>query len=135
MKTLLSSISVVALLAMSPLLPATASTEEDPLTSTVLLPVRVAGLGMGMAVGIPASAVRQTLENVPKCTRAIAGSLGGEDDPVSVVFALVPGTTAGIIQGVAEGCYYGVKNAVDNCVERPFSSAAFSLTPANERGE
>jgi len=129
MKTLLSSVTLAAVLAASSFVPvAAAEREEDPVVSTMLLPVRIAGLGMGMAVGIPASTVKQTIADVPNCTEAIAESLGGKDDPVSVLFAIVPGTTAGIIQGVAEGCYYGVKNAADNCMERPFSSEAFSLT-------
>ena len=131
MKTLLSSLSLAAVLAASALLPANAET-EDPVVSTVLLPMRIASVGIGMAVGIPVSTVRETAANVPQITSQIADKLGGKDDPVSVLFALVPGTTAGIIQGVADGCYHGTKNALDNCIERPFSSEAFSLISENE---
>ena len=127
MNTLFASKALLVLAAVSSMVPAYAADGEDPLTTSVLLPVRAAALSAGIVVGIPASSIRQTARDIPRNTRAIADSFAGQDDPVSLAFAAIPGTATGLVQGLAEGFYYGTKNAVDNCVDRPFSSASFSL--------
>lgn len=115
-------------LAAASLLPAPAlASEEDPVTSTALLPFRVAAIGVGMSVGIPVASVKQSAKNIQEHTLTIADSFGGKDDPVSILFAAAPGTAVGLAHGLAEGIYLGSKNALDNCVASPFSSESMSL--------
>jgi len=105
-----------------------AGAAEDPLSSTMLLPVRLTALGMGIAVGAPISSVRHTVEKVPQMTQAIATELNGAEDPCTLMFSAIPGIPAGIMVGVYEGIQEGTKNALDNCVDKPFSSKSFSLS-------
>ena len=125
-RTLMPALLSLAL-ATGAMLPATAQTSEDPLTTTVMLPVRLAALGTGIAVGTPIATIKATANRIPEATREIADELGGADDPVSLVIATVPGIAAGSVVGLAEGISNGTTNAVDNFLDRPFSAESFSL--------
>lgn len=113
------------------LLPASAHSDEDALTSTVMLPVRLAALGTGIAVGTPIATLKKTATRIPEATADIAADLGGADDPVSLAVATLPGIAAGTVIGVAEGISTGTTNAAANFVDRPFSPQSFSLDDGN----
>lgn len=127
MKNSIASALLSAIVVSGLALPAQAADSEDPVVSTVMLPVRLASLGTGIVVGTPVATVRHTIERVPQCTKMIAADLNGEDDPCTLVFSSLPGIPAGITMGLLEGIQDGLKNSYGNCVEKPFSSASMSL--------
>jgi len=110
--------------------PALASDRETPLESTVLLPLRVAALGAGIAVGTPIAVVRDTIGAYPEARDSIAGKKLSENahpDPGLYLLADVAAVPVSVAVGVFQGICDGTRNAIDNCADKPFSAESFSL--------
>lgn len=110
--------------------PACAADGETALESTVLLPVRVAALGAGIAVGTPISVVRNTIEAFPSARDTIAGQKLSENphpDPGQYLMADLVALPVSVATGVMLGVCDGAKNAIENCADKPFSPESFSL--------
>lgn len=112
------------------ILPACATEREDPLASTLLLPVRVAALGTGIAVGTPIATVRSMADAYLQQQENVAHNIlggGNEPDPITSIVAGVAVLPTSAAVGLLQGLHEGTKNAVDNCMDKPFSLESFSL--------
>lgn len=92
------------------------------------LPVQVAGIGTGLAVGIPFAMVRQVITRGTQKTNDIADGIGGKDHGPPVILAAPIGFSFGLVVGSAEGVLYGGRNAFKHGFEKPFTPAAFSMS-------
>lgn len=125
-KSAFSFLALVALATSS--LPAFADSDYGTIAkNTAMLPVRTLALGSGLAIGCPVAVLRRVSNRCIEYTGNMADKIGGKDNLPPVLFAGVLGVPFGLIAGSAEGVYYGGKNAINNCVEHPFSKDSFSL--------
>jgi len=126
-KSALSILSLVAIAALSTL-PASADNDYGTIAkNTAMFPVRTLALGSGLVVGTPVAVVRRVSSRCIEYTGNMADKIGGKGNLPPVLFASVLGVPFGVVAGSAEGVYYGGKNAINNCVEHPFSKDSFSL--------
>lgn len=103
-------------------LPCTA--EEGATKKLVMIPVRTAGVACALMLGTPIAIARLS-----------AKRYRGHRDDVSDMEG--PGTASGVLyampmgfgEGIAQGLYYGPRNAIAN-FDKPFSKAAMSLDTA-----
>lgn len=126
-KYLMAGLAATLCLA-STIAPASAYDGEDPATSILMLPVRVAALGTGIVIGAPVSTIKQTAKRIPEATTQIADSFGGADEPIALTISMVPGIAIGTFVGTVEGVGAGVSNAANNFHDKPFSPESFSLS-------
>jgi hypothetical protein len=99
----------------------------DMAKKTVWLPVQMAGIGAGMAVGIPFAMVRQVITRTAQKTGDIADKMGGKEHFPPNLFAAPIGLGFGLVVGTAEGMYWGGRNAFKYGFEKPFTPASFSM--------
>ena len=126
MKKLAATLAAIILSAGS-VAPAFADDNKDMLKNTAMLPVRLAAVTAGMAVGIPVAIMRSASNHVIDYTNDMADKIGGHDSFPPVAMASVLSVPFGLIAGTADGVYYGGKNAISSGYEKPFSTASFSL--------
>lgn len=128
----------VALIGLS-LLSATAASpakaceegNEDPITFSFLLPVRLTALASGITIGAPISTIRA----IPKQSASAWDTMTGpanDDNVAARLFTLPPSLLIGSVAGVAEGIKTGTTNALDNFYNRPFSAESFSLKTVSD---
>lgn len=113
------------------LLPARADDGEgvgDMAKKTAWLPVQVAGIGAGMAVGIPFAMVRQVITRSAQKTGDLADKMGGKEHGPPNWFAAPIGLGFGLVVGGAEGVYWGARNAFKYGFDKPFRPASFSMS-------
>jgi len=124
-----STFSALFLLALGlgSALPASADESKEMLKNVGMFPVRTLALGAGLLVGTPIAISRRTADRCSEYTGNFADKIGGKDHLPPVLFASVLGVPFGVIAGTSEGVYLGGKNAIANCVEKPFSKESFSL--------
>lgn len=124
--TLLAAL-VVSTLATLPVRAADGEGVGDMAKKTVWLPVQVAGIGAGMAVGIPFAMVRQVITRTAQKTGDVADKIGGKDHFPPNLLAAPIGIGFGLVVGTAEGVFYGGRNAFKHGFEKPFTPASFSM--------
>lgn len=94
--------------------------------SVAMMPARVLGVATGAIVGVPIATVRATAKNTMEAQGKIAGALPEADSPASEVYSSVLSLPVGLLCGLVEGPYYGLKNA-SHGFRHPFSAESFSL--------
>ena len=108
-------------------LPAQADSVGDMAKNSAMLPLKAVAVGSAAVVGTPIAVTRQVAVRIREFTGTFADNIGGKEDFPPNLFASFASVPFGTIVGVAEGLYYGPKNAVVHGVEKPFSQSSFSL--------
>ncbi len=107
---------------LAPALAGEECSQESPAKATVRLPVRLAGLASGTAIGVPLMVSR----SVPDTTGVLFYLLGGNslaENVLAMPVAIPVGTVVGTVCGVSKG----TTNAFKNFYTEPFSLKTFSL--------
>lgn len=125
-KIAITALTLLAIGAGS-VLPACADDNKEMMHNAAMFPVRALGMGTALVVGTPIAVTRRVSNRVIGITSDFADKIGGKDNFPPVAGAAILGVPFGIIVGTGEGLYYGGKNAISHSVEKPFSSASFSL--------
>jgi hypothetical protein len=128
MKNMIIGLSILAM-SCGLIQPATAANVNQLLEGTVLLPARTLGLATGIVVGSPIAVLRKSTENI----NAITNKITPDNHNVipKVIAAGLVGIPFGIAAGAPEGVYLGSKNALVNCINKPFSVDSYSLGELN----
>jgi len=125
-----SAISILALVSIALGAAAPAFADNDYATmakDTAMFPVRALALGSGVLFGTPIAILRCAATRTTGFTRSGAEAIGGKSSLPCLVLASPLTVPFGLLAGTAEGCYYGPKHAIENCLEHPFSKDSFSL--------
>ncbi len=85
-------------------------------------PVHLLGALAGCTVGTPIAIARYTGRDCREMVQEYKG-----DTPSWKLWGLMPGIPIAIFQGTMQGCFHGPKNALANCIDKPFDKEAFSL--------
>lgn len=94
---------------------------------TAWFPVRVASVAAGCVFGTPVAMTRRTAVRIRTINEQSADKIGGHEHFPPNLFAAFFSVPAGTLIGVAEGAYYGPKNAISQCMEHPFSKDTFTM--------
>ncbi len=127
MKNLKALLGAGLMLSVVSALPARADSVNDMAKNSAMFPVKILAVSSAAVVGTPIAVTRQVAVRIRNFTGTFADHIGGKDDFPPNLFASVASIPIGTVVGVAEGLYYGPKNAVSHGVEKPFSQASFSL--------
>jgi hypothetical protein len=121
-------IGLLALLALTlNTAPAFAESEGTMAKQALMLPVRMAAMGSGMALGIPVAIVRRSGARSVGFTESFADNIGGKEHMIPLGMASLMGVPFGLVVGTAEGVYSGGRNSISHGWEKPFSLESFSM--------
>lgn len=107
--------------------PAFAESEGTMAKQALMLPVRMAAMGSGMALGIPVAIVRRSGARSVGFTESFADNIGGKEHMIPLGMASLMGVPFGLVVGTAEGVYSGGRNSISHGWEKPFSLESFSM--------
>lgn len=124
-KKLASSFMLASVLVGSMVAPSFA--DDTTFAKIVFFPVRVAGSGVGTAIGMPLGAVKDGTKGAIKSTKWVAGKLGNEDGGVHQFFGAVLGGPFGAAGGGAYGVFDGGWHGMKTGFEKPFSKESFTF--------
>ncbi|MCC7530637.1 MAG: hypothetical protein IT342_19090 [Candidatus Melainabacteria bacterium] len=121
-------IGLLALLALTlNTAPAFAESEGTMAKQALMLPVRMAAMGSGMALGVPVAIVRRSGARSVGFTESFADNIGGKEHMIPLGMASLMGIPFGLLVGTAEGVYSGGRNSISHGWEKPFSLESFSM--------
>lgn len=127
MKKLTVSALALTIAALAQSAPAQADDAKTMAKNTAMVPVRTLGFGCAAVIGTPIAIARRTAVRVRGITGDFADQIGGKEHMPPVVGAAVLGVPFGILTGTSEGIFYGMKNAINEGFNKPFSEDSFSL--------
>jgi hypothetical protein len=100
---------------------------DDTFQSIVFFPVRLVGMGVGTAVGVPLGMVKDGVKGAQTSTKWVAGKLGDEDGGFQNIMGWIVGAPFGIAGGAAYGTFDGGWHGMKTGYEKPFSKEAFTF--------
>jgi hypothetical protein len=97
-----------------------ASAEDSAVKTAAMLPVRAAGVFVGITVGTPIAIARMTKKRFHAW---VDNETDMDNDKFNAMLFAVPMSVG---EGLAQGLFYGPRNAIVNS-DKPFSKDALSL--------
>lgn len=128
MKKLVSSFVALASLVLTTAMPVMADNEPlDKVVGCSLIPVRLAGVAVGVVGGTPVAALRQSLKAYKDWTPGMADHVGGKDFGPSMGACSLFTIPGALVWGGLTGPYYGIKNGVTDGWSNPFTHQSFCM--------
>jgi hypothetical protein len=100
---------------------------DDTFKSIVVFPVRVVGTGVGMVVGVPLGAFKDSVKGSIKTSKCMSDKVGSDDHHGMQFVGSVIGAPFGFIAGGAYGMFDGAVHGAKEGYGKPFSKDTFTF--------